>query len=223
MTSTAAAPLVKSTAPLLYLVIDRGMLSTDEELLRLLQALARSKIDDPRLAVQLRIKEGNTERRQDLLQKAGDWLAQLSVPSFVNGQTADALSVGSGGVHWPEALIPTVTTHLPDGLDVAASVHSPEAARRASRAGARFVVFGPVFDPGSKPTRGVGVDSLVEVVAHCPVPVLAIGGITPERVTSCRTMGAHGVAVVTGVLHHPHPLRAIDNYLRCFDGKVCSL
>jgi thiamine-phosphate pyrophosphorylase len=37
------------------------------------------------------------------------------------------------------------------------------------------------------------------------VPVFAIGGITPDRVAPVRASGAHGVAVISGILAAERP------------------
>src|SRR6185295_14658557 len=116
------------------------------------------------------------------------------------------------GAHWPEARIPASAT-APTLAWRTAAVHSSEAAVRAERAGATAVVFGSVYEPGSKPGSAAGIEALREAVAATALPVYAIGGITPERVAGCIAAGASGVAVVSGVLGAQAPGTAIDGYL----------
>jgi thiamine-phosphate diphosphorylase len=75
---------------------------------------------------------------------------------------------------------------------------------------AHYVVFGPVFPPGTKAAAGVGVEALREVCRRARVPVLAVGGITRERVAACVQAGAAGVAVVSAVVRAPDPARAAE-------------
>ena len=76
-------------------------------------------------------------------------------------------------------------------------VHSPAAATAAESEGADYVVYGPIWASASHPgVAPVGIDALVEVVRAVGVPVLAIGGVTPERVAECHDAGAAGYAAI---------------------------
>jgi thiamine-phosphate diphosphorylase len=118
-------------------------------------------------------------------------------------------------VHWPEAVVPS----QPEGCGLlrGASVHSPEAAHRAEAAGAAFVVAGTIFDAGSKPAPGEGLDKLQQIAAATSLPVLAIGGITPERLQQCIDAGASGVAVVSYVLMAPDMAAAVRDLREALD------
>lgn len=61
-----------------------------------------------------------------------------------------------------------------------------------------WITAAPVFAPTSKPSRAapLGVNGLRALIATSAVPVLALGGITPERVAPVAAVGAHGVAVL---------------------------
>jgi thiamine-phosphate pyrophosphorylase len=89
------------------------------------------------------------------------------------------------------------------------AVHDEVEARRALAEGASYVVVGPVFPTASKPGHpGAGLEALgrlARIVA--PVPVLAIGGLTPNRVAPVLAAGAHGVAVRSAILGAPDPAR----------------
>ncbi|MEK7384887.1 MAG: thiamine phosphate synthase, partial [candidate division NC10 bacterium] len=80
--------------------------------------------------------------------------------------------------------------------------------------GADWVVFGPVYDTPSKRGFGPpqGLDKLARVATAMKIPVIAIGGITPERVREVRRAGAWGVAVISAILTADSPAEAT----RCF-------
>jgi thiazole tautomerase (transcriptional regulator TenI) len=64
--------------------------------------------------------------------------------------------------------------------------------------GADYLLFGNVFETTSKPgRRGLGLDALAEVVRATPLPVLAIGGVTRERVAGLTGAGAAGFAAIS--------------------------
>jgi thiamine-phosphate pyrophosphorylase len=83
------------------------------------------------------------------------------------------------------------------------STHRRDEVAAAADDGADYVVFGPVFAPISKdsPLAAVGVDEL-ERVAALGVPVLALGGVTIERLPEIAAAGAAGVAGI-GAFREP--------------------
>jgi thiamine-phosphate pyrophosphorylase len=106
-----------------------------------------------------------------------------------------ALAAGLDGVHLPAHAVTAerVRGQVPAGFLIAVSCHrvaEVEAAR-----GADFVVFGPVFATPSKLAYGppLGLDALREA-ARCPIPVLALGGVTADNAAECLAAGVAGVA-----------------------------
>ena len=104
-----------------------------------------------------------------------------------------------------------------DGV-LGASVHTLGEAQQAAEDGADYVTFSPVFATASKPgTPGAGLDALRDVaLAVAPVPVFALGGVTPARVAACREAGAGGVAVLSGLMDAADPRAAVAAYQRAF-------
>jgi thiamine monophosphate synthase len=75
------------------------------------------------------------------------------------------------------------------------------------------VVFGPVFPTASKPGHpGLGLEVLEEVVSSVPIPVYALGGVTPERVSRIADTGVHGIAGIS-VFEREDSLRALFDRL----------
>lgn len=87
---------------------------------------------------------------------------------------------------------------LGPGVLIGRSVHSPEGALAA--VGADYVLAGHVYPSASKPgLPPLGLAGLATIVSAAPCPVIAIGGITPERVAEVVQTGAHGVAVIGAI------------------------
>lgn len=98
---------------------------------------------------------------------------------------------------------------------IGASVHSFEEALEAESEGADWLTFGPIYDTPSKRIYGApqGVRRLERVTRAARIPVVAIGGITPERVAEVRGVGAQGVAAISAILSAESPARAVHLFL----------
>lgn len=77
------------------------------------------------------------------------------------------------------------------------SVHSVEAAKGAEKFFPDYILVGTVFETAShKGEKAGGLDHLKAICQATPIPVFAIGGITPENAGDCIKAGATGVAAL---------------------------
>ena len=135
------------------------------------------------------------------LESAAEALVSASpLPVLISSRADVALAAGAAGVNLPETDLPVAAARRllgPERL-VGRSVHSAAAAREAEQQGADYVIFGPVFEsPTHAGRRGLGLDALAEVARAVAIPVLAIGGVDPERAADCRRAGAGGFAAIS--------------------------
>jgi thiamine-phosphate pyrophosphorylase len=100
-------------------------------------------------------------------------------------------------------------------LRIGVSVHSLEDAVDAELKGADWVTYGPVYDTPSKRRYGApqGLQRLATVARGLRIPVIAIGGITPQRVKEVRQAGARGVAAISSILAADSPADATRRFL----------
>jgi thiamine-phosphate pyrophosphorylase len=117
----------------------------------------------------------------------------------VNDRLDIALACGADGVHLRSDSIPAQAARAlaPAGFLVGRSVHGTDEAVR-SAAHVDYLIAGTVFATASKPDgrRLIGPDGLRAIVAAVSVPVLAIGGVTADRVETIAECGAAGVAAI---------------------------
>ncbi len=93
------------------------------------------------------------------------------------------------------------------------SVHSVASAKQAVQAGADYLLVGTMFPTPSHPDKTPeGIELLKAVAKAVSVPLIAIGGITPERVGLCLRAGARGVAVISGILESESPYVSAQGY-----------
>jgi thiamine-phosphate pyrophosphorylase len=155
-------------------------------------ALSAAGID----AVQLREKQLDDRALYDLVVQAR---AALPRPArlLVNGRADVALAAGADGVHLPADGVPAgaLRTRFGGSLLIGVSTHRLDEVAEARRAGADYVVFGPVYPTPAKAGTGspVGAPGLARAAAH-DIPVYALGGVTLDRFPEVAAAGAAGIA-----------------------------
>jgi thiamine-phosphate pyrophosphorylase len=128
---------------------------------------------------------------------------------FVSGRPDIAAAVGANGVQLGrQDLTPADARRvLPHGW-IGRSVHSRDEAAAAVGAGADFLVVGSIYQTPSHPARAGAGPELVRQCASLGRPVIAIGGITPERAIEVKAAGAYGVAAIRALWQAPDPAAA---------------
>jgi thiamine-phosphate diphosphorylase len=118
---------------------------------------------------------------------------------LVNDRVDVALAAGAAGVHLRGDSISAsrARSMAPPGFLIGRSVHD---ATEASQVGADldYLVAGTVWATPSKPPGQalLGTEGLAAVVRASTVPVLAVGGVTAERISEVAASGAAGVAAI---------------------------
>lgn len=132
------------------------------------------------------------------------------------------VAAGADGVHLPRDGDPAAArARLGGGALIGVSTHGLAEAERAAMAGADYATLSPIFETASKPGYGpaLGLEMLGEVARQVALPILALGGITSERVGACLAAGAAGVAVMGDVMGAGDPRMAMaDLIAACADG-----
>ncbi|AGL14472.1 thiamine phosphate synthase [Actinoplanes sp. N902-109] len=163
-----------------------------------------------RLAIQVRVTDGVTDRvAYDLAAEILAVCRAAGVMCLVNDLLHVALAVGADGGHVGADDLPVAAARkiLPTGV-VGATCRDPEAARQAVAAGASYLGVGPAYPTTTKTglPAPLGPDRIGAVAQAVPgTPVLAIGGVTVDRVAELRRAGVAGVAVVGSVTRAADP------------------
>lgn len=140
---------------------------------------------------------------------------------IVNERVDVALVSGADGVQLPEAGMRPRDARAVAGrrLLIGRSVHDAAGAERAADAGADYVLAGHVYQTRSKPGQAPRGPAFVREIARaCPLPVIAVGGITPDRVAEVLDAGAYGVAITSGILAADDPEAAARDYREALEG-----
>jgi thiamine-phosphate pyrophosphorylase len=134
----------------------------------------------------------------ELEANAVELVAVSPVPVLISSRCDVALACGAAGVNLPERDISVQDARELLGQRlIGRSVHTMQSAVEAELAGADFVIFGPVWASDShKDARPAGLEALASVVRSVRIPVIAIGGVTQERIAECLDSGAAGYAAI---------------------------
>jgi thiamine-phosphate pyrophosphorylase len=94
-----------------------------------------------------------------------------------------------------------------DGIIIGQSVHSAYEAGHLSAGILDYALAAPVFPTTSKPDYGPCLElrGMQEVIRHCAVPVLGLGGLNPDNISRVLTAGAAGIAIMGGMMRAKDP------------------
>ena len=151
--------------------------------------------------IQLRERDLPDARLLELARRLVERLAPTRTPVLINDRADIALAAGAAGVHLRSDSVPAarVRAIVPSGFIIGRSVHSlSEIDAAAGEGGCDYLMFGTVFPSAGKPAGHpvAGLQRLAEACRRSPLPVIAIGGITPDREIDVARAGAAGLAAV---------------------------
>lgn len=201
----------------LYAIADTGVISGD----RLLDAVGQAITGGARL-VQYRDKEGAGARTGQARALAA-LCRRLGVLYIVNDDPELAAAAGADGVHIgrDDAPLAQVRERLAQGSIVGVSCYNDLGrALAAEAAGADYVAFGSFYPSATKPHAvRADLELLREARARLRLPVVAIGGITPENGARLIAAGADALAVINGVFAQPDIEAAARRYAQLFEHR----
>ena len=123
---------------------------------------------------------------------------------LVNDRPDVARAVDADGVHLGQDDLPVAAARriLGPGCLIGVSTHDVEQARGAEVAGADYVAIGPVYPTTSKPgaLSPRGLELVRAVRGTVSLPLVAIGGITPDNAPAVRAAGADSVAMISALV-----------------------
>ena len=168
--------------------------------------------------VQVRAKGGTDRELYDLAVRVAALCARYGAQCVVDDRADVARAVGTAGVHVGEHDLPVEAVRAVLGPDreVGGTAREPVRAKELVAVGASYLGVGPAYPTSTKSglPDALGPAGVAAVAGAVDVPVVAIGGITAERVPELLAAGAHGVAVVSAVSGAADPRAATEALLR---------
>ena len=173
--------------------------------------------------IQYRDKSSNHEQRRQQAAALALLCHDHDVPLIINDDVKLAAAVGASGVHLgaSDASVRSARKVLGENTLIGVSCYNTfEHALAAAAEGADYVAFGRFFPSKSKPDAVTADPALLLRARQClHLPIVAIGGITPENAQPLITAGAHLLAAIHGVFGQADVQAAARHYAELFIAK----
>lgn len=186
-------PILKALAlPTVMAITNMLEHGEDVELARLEDAVNRRGI---RL-FQVRDKGLPGVERAWFAQAALEMVRHRGAMLIVNDDQGLSRSIGVHGLHLSSSNLRRCWSR-PDFAWVGASVHDADELAKAVKLELDYALLGPVLPTASHPDAPtLGWDKFAAIASGSPIPVFALGGMTPELLTTAQRHGAHGIALM---------------------------
>jgi thiamine-phosphate pyrophosphorylase len=147
------------------------------------------------------------------------------IPFIVNDRVDLALILDADGVHIGQEDLPVPDVRRIIGSRLlGVSTETVEEARRAVAEGADYLGVGPMFATSTKPDAGdpIGPSAITRIRREigAEIPLVGIGGVTPERAPEVLAAGADGVAVISAISRAASPVEAARLFRMQMAGSI---
>lgn len=170
--------------------------------------------------IQYRDKSNDSARRGRQARTLKSLCVTYGACFIVNDDVALARAVGADGVHLGrhDVALAAARTALTGTAVIGVSCYDDLArAVRAVAGGADYVAFGSFYPSRTKPDAvRADLDLLQHARARLNVPLVAIGGITPENGAALIAAGADALAVISGLFDQADVQAAARRYCELF-------
>ncbi len=204
-----------SVAGGLYAITDSSLIPSGELVNRVARAIAGGAA-----LIQYRDKQSTASER---LREASTLVAlcrQHDIPLIINDDVELAAAVGAAGVHLgkTDATLELARNRLGAKAIIGVSCYNElDRATAAAKAGANYVAFGRFFPSLSKPVAVAADPALLQQARKLiDLPIVAIGGITPDNGGLLIKAGADLLAVIHGVFGQADIQAAAAGYNQLF-------
>ncbi len=174
--------------------------------------------------VQYRNKDADDDNSKRQASALVQLCSDYNVPVIINDAIPWAKDTGAAGVHLgrDDISIAQARARLGDSAIIGVSCYNQlDRALTAAAAGADYVAFGSFYPSKTKPHAvPAPLDLLRLAKKKLPIPIAAIGGITPENGAALLAAGADMLAVIDAVLGQADPEQAAQGFAKLFTSNL---
>ncbi len=169
--------------------------------------------------IQLRLKDASDAEIKRQISRSLDICAQAGCQLIVNDYWREAIDCGADYIHLGQEDLANADLDVikSAGLRIGISTHDEEELATALAADPDYVALGPIYETKLKKMKWApqGLARLNEWSARVsPLPLVAIGGLTPERASQAVAAGADSISVITDFYIHPEPEKRVAEWLQ---------
>lgn len=185
--------------------------------------LAKQVLDAGAPLLQIRAKGVDDASLPGLVEPLVEICHDFGAVAVVNDRADVCLAAGADGVHVGADDLPVAAARRVVGPDrlVGGTARNSKWAGYHADDGADYVGVGPVYATTTKGglPAAFGPDVIEQVSRSVDIPVIAIAGVTIDRVPELLEAGAHGVAVIGAISSAPDPAAATRGFLEALEGR----
>jgi thiamine-phosphate pyrophosphorylase len=188
---------------------------SDRFLLRVLSVL-NNKI----AVLQYRNKLADADQKRAQAKVLIEHCRKLNITLIINDDVELARELDADGVHLGEhdGDFKTARSLLGHNAIIGASCYNSFAlAEKAAAEGADYIAFGAVYKSATKPQARCAGLELFSQAKSLNLPMVAIGGITPDNATQILAAGADFLAVIGAVFDATDPALEIKKFISVFE------
>lgn len=197
--------------PKILVITSRKRFEGEADFLKQIEKLAAAKP----FGIVLREKDLPVKEYSELARKVRDICRSAGASLIVHSHPEVARELGVPALHMPLDALGKMSSEERKEFEVlGASCHSVEDVLRAKALGCDYVTAGHVYATDCKPGLPPrGADFLAEVCGPAaPMPVFALGGLTPARAPEVRRAGAAGFAMMSSAMDAENPAELFQKY-----------
>ena len=202
------------SAPGLYAITDCKNLANDEIIKK-----SKTILNVGVSLFQYRNKEANQQNKKKLAKELQLLCLQYRTPFIVNDDVALAKDIAADGIHLgqDDEDIKNARETLGSIIIGVSCYNDLNRAIVAERDGADYVAFGAFFPSITKPDANItSIELLLEAKATLTIPIVAIGGITPENGKQLINANVDFLAIISGLYSATDTASATKSYKHLF-------
>jgi thiamine-phosphate pyrophosphorylase len=168
--------------------------------------------------IQLRLKDAAPDRIRREIAESLQICARYRCQLIVNDYWREALELGADFIHLGQEDLASadVAAMHAKFARLGISTHSEEELSIALAAKPTYVALGPIYETKLKVMKWApqGLQRISQWKERIgPLPLVAIGGITPQRADQVLAAGADSIAVITDFLTHSNPTERVREWV----------
>jgi len=198
----------------LYLVTNRSQRTKNKFL-----AIIEEAILGGVTIVQLREKDTSTGEFHKIATDLKELTSKCNVPLIINDRLDIALAIDADGVHVGQSDMPSDIVRKIIGKDkiLGVSATTIEEAKKAEKDGADYIGSGAIFPTQTKDADCISIKHLKKIINAVNIPIIAIGGLTEDNISSLANTNIGGISVVSAIMESDNPKKASENLKKEFE------